>query len=190
MWTQQDTNTASLSYDGTDFDFDSPVTIAGALTATGALTIGGAILAKATVSEAATTVLTAAESGSIFFIDGSTSAANYTLPATVAGLTFKWIWTANCNNAITITTADTTDTTGDMFTGGLLISSAAAVNNFLEVAADNNTITVDDNAADKAGGPGSWIEVICCEDAVWYVTGVINSTTDADSTGAHFSDTD
>jgi len=42
VWTQQDTNTASLSYDGTDFDFDSPVTIAGALTATGALTIGGA----------------------------------------------------------------------------------------------------------------------------------------------------
>jgi len=43
VWTQQDTNEASLSYDGTDFDFDAPVTIAGALTATGALTIGGAM---------------------------------------------------------------------------------------------------------------------------------------------------
>lgn len=138
----------------------------------------------------AAVVLTAADSGKVFFINGDTGATDYTLPATVAGLTFKWVWTANCNNAITITTADKTDTTGDMFLGGLLISSAAAVNNFLESAADNNTITVDDNAANTAGGPGTWIEVICTEDAAWFVHGVVNSTSDNDSTGSHFSDAD
>jgi hypothetical protein len=134
--------------------------------------------------------LTAADSGKVFFINGDTGATAYTLPATVAGLHFKWIWTANCNNAITIATADTTDTSGDMFRGGLLISSAAAVNNFLESAADMNLITVDDNAADKAGGPGTWIEVICTEDTTWFVHGVVNSTSDTDSTGAHFTDVD
>jgi hypothetical protein len=145
---------------------------------------------KKAVVEGATTILTAAHSGSVFFINGDTAASDYTLPATVAGLNYKWVWTANCNNAITITTADTTDTTGDMFLGGLLISSAAAVNNFLESAADKNCITVDDNAANTAGGPGSWIEVICTEDGAWFVHGVINSTTDADSVGAHFTDVD
>ena len=143
------------------------------------------------ISEAVTTVLTAADSGKTFFVDAATTAANYTLPAPVAGLKYKFIWVANCNNAVTITTADTTDTTGDMLRGGLLVSAAAAVNTFVEAASDVNKATFDDNVENGAAGIGSWVEIICAEDAVWYITGVVNSTTDADGVGsAIFSDVD
>ena len=135
--------------------------------------------------------LTAADSGKVFFVNADTGATAYTLPAPAAGLHFKWIVTANCDAATSITTADTTDTSGDMFKGGLLICAAAAVNTFVEAGSDVNTITLDDNVVNGACGTGSWLEVICTEDPTWFVTGVINSTTDADGVGsAIFSDTD
>jgi hypothetical protein len=150
---------------------------------------GTAIVYVAT-EEAATQTLDADESGKTFWIDGSTGASTFTLPAPAAGLNFRWIWTADNNNAIVIQTADITDTSGDMLRGGLLICSAAAVNTFQEASGDENTITVDDNAADKAGGIGSWIEVICTEDPIWFVRGILNSTSDADSTGTQITDAD
>lgn len=146
--------------------------------------------ALTSVTEATTTILTAADSGKTFWIDDSTAVATYTLPAPEVGLKFKWIWTANCNNAITIKTADITDTTGDMLRGGLLICAAANLNTFLEASGDVNTLIIDDNDADNAGGIGSWVEVICTEDPIWFISGVLNSTTDADSVGAHFTDAD
>lgn len=150
---------------------------------------GTAIRHMAT-AEAATEVLDASDSGKTFWIDGSTSASTFTLPAPAAGLNFRWIWTADNNNAIVIQTADTTDTTGDMLRGGLLVCAAAALNTFQEASGDENTITVDDNAADKAGGIGSWIEVICTEDPIWFVRGILNSTSDNDSTGTQITDAD
>lgn len=153
-------------------------------------TLEAAVLVE-DISEAVTTVLTAADSGKTFFINADTAATNYTLPAPVAGLNFKWLWTADCDNAITITTADTTDTTGDMFVGGVLNCAAANLNTFVEVAADNNKMTFDDNVANSAGGAGQWIEVICTEDAAWFVRGIVNMTSDADGVGsAIFSDVD
>ena len=135
--------------------------------------------------------LTAADSGKVFFINADTGATAYTLPAPVKGLHFKWIVTANCDNATTITTADTTDTSGDMFKGGLLVCSAAAVNTFVEAGADVNRITLDDNVANVGCGAGSWLEVICNEDPTWFVTGVINGNTDVDGVGSGiFSDVD
>ena len=214
VWTQQDTNTASLSYDGTDFDFDAPLTVAGAIassatglkadtiaeyTSAAGVTVDGVLIKdntltahKESVTEAAATVLTAAMSGSVFFINGDSSTGAYTLPAPVAGLHYKWIVTGNNTTATTITTADTTDTTGDMFYGGLLLVSADNDVTFVEAAgADINTITLDDNLDNAACGYGSWVEIICVEDATWFVTGVINGSTDADGTGAAlFSDTD
>jgi len=148
------------------------------------------INALTSVTEASTKILTAVDSGKTFWIDDGTAASTFTLPTPEVGLKYKFIWTANCNNAFVLKTADTTDTTGDMLRGGLLICSAAAVNTFLEAASDTNTLTIDDNAADKAGGIGSWVEVICTEDPIWFVTGVLNSTSDNDSAGAQFSDTD
>lgn len=149
------------------------------------------VVAQKTLSEAATATLTAADNGKIFWVDGSTSAATFTLPAPEVGLHFKWIWTANCNNAVAIKTADTTDTSGDMLRGGLLVCSAAAVNTFVEAAGDVNTLTLDDNVANAGAGAGTWVEVMCTEDAVWFVTGVVNGNTDADGNGsALFTDTD
>ena len=150
----------------------------------------GTAIRQIATDEAATQTLDANDSGKTFWIDDSTSASTFTLPAPAPGLNFKWIWTANCNNAIIIQTANITDTSGDMLRGGLLICAAAALNTFLEASGDINTITVDDNAANVAGGVGSWIEIICTEDPIWFVRGILNSTTDADSTGSQFTDAD
>lgn len=146
---------------------------------------------KESIAEAASVTLTAADSGKTYFVDAATTAADFVLPTPAAGLKYKFIWVADCDNAVTITTADTTDTTGDMLRGGLLVSAAAAVNTFVEASGDVNKATFDDNVVNGAAGIGSWVEVICAEDAVWYITGVINSTSDADGVGsAIFSDVD
>lgn len=140
----------------------------------------------------AAVVLTAADSGKVFFINSDSGATTYTLPAPVAGLHFKWIFTGNNDSATIIKTADTTDTTGDMFRGGLLLVSTDNDVTFVEASAtDCNTLTLDDNLANAACGYGSWVEVICTEDPTWFIHGVINGNTDTDGTGAAmFSDTD
>ena len=144
------------------------------------------------IAEVTTTVvLTAADSGKVYFNNSDSGASTFTLPAPAPGLRFKWIWTANKTTATIIKTADVTDSTGDMLRGGLLVCAAAAVNTFVEASGDVNTMTFDDDVVNGAAGIGSWVEAICTEDPTWCVTGVINSTTDADGVGsAIFSDTD
>lgn len=143
------------------------------------------------VEESGSRHLTAADSGKVFFLNSDTGAVSYTLPAPEPGLKFKWIFTANKTTATSIVTADVTDTTGDMLRGGLLVCAAAAVNTFVEASGNVNTITLDDDVVNGAAGIGSWVEIICTEDPIWFVHGVINSTTDADGVGsAIFSDTD
>ena len=139
-----------------------------------------------------TVALTNDESGKVFWIQGDNPASAYTLPpATIPGVTFKFVWVANNNNAITITTANTTDTTGDMLRGGLLVCSAAAINTFVEAAGDVNRMTFDDNVANSASGAGSWVEITCVDAGIWHVTGVMNGNTDIDGVGsAIFSDVD
>ena len=212
VWTQQDNSTATLSYDGTDFDFDAPVTVAGALsssstglkadtiseyTSGSGVTVDGvklkdsAIFSKVSVTEIAATVLTAADSGKVFFVNSDSGAAAFTLPAPAAGLHFKWIVTANCTTALTITTADTTDTTGDMLRGCIFLHSTDNDTTVVEASGDVNKLTLDDDLANSTCGLGSWIEVICTEDPVWFITGMLNGTTDTDGTGAAlFSDVD
>lgn len=171
-------------------------TIAENTSATG-VTIDGVLIkdntitaVKDSVTAAATTVLTAADSGKVFFI-GDSGAVDYTLPDAAAGIKYKWVVIADETDATTITTSDTTDTTGEGFDGGLLICAAAAVNTFIESGADTNRITLDDNVVNGACGKGSWLEVIGIKDNTWFVTGVINSTSDADGVGsAIFSDVD
>lgn len=137
------------------------------------------------------TVLTAADSGKIFWIQGDNPTGKFTLPTAVPGLKFKWIWAADNNEAIVIQTADITDTTGQMFRGGLLVCSAAAINTFVEAAGNVNTMTFDDNVANSASGAGSWVEVLCVDPDIWVVTGVMNGNTDVDGVGsAIFSDAD
>jgi hypothetical protein len=148
---------------------------------------------KLPVSEGATIQLTAEDSGKIFFVDAATAAATYRLPVVPeVGLHFKWIWVADSGNYDQIIkTYDTTDTSGDMLRGGVLVCSAAALNTFVESTADKNTFTANNSTANAAAGIGSWVEIICVEDPIWFVTGVMNSTGDADATGsAYFTDTD
>lgn len=145
---------------------------------------------KESISAAASTNLTAADSGKVFFI-GDSAAVNYVLPTCEAGLRYKFIVIADETDATTITTSDTTDSTGEMLRGGLLVSAAAAVNTFIEASGNINKITLDDNVENGACGIGSWIEIIGTKAKTWFVTGVINSTTDADGVGsAIFSDVD
>ena len=136
--------------------------------------------------QASSKTLTAADSGTIF-VCGSGSAADFVLPAASPeniGVTYKFVWTASETDAITITTADTTDTTGDMFVGGLLFCAAAAVNTIAQFAADHNKLTFDDNVANTGGGPGTWVELVCVADAKWFVNGIVEGDSDADGVGS------
>lgn len=139
-----------------------------------------------------TVTLTKADSGKVFWIQADNPASDYILPAAnTPGITFKFVWVANNTNAITITTADITDTTGDMLRGGLLVCSAAAINTFVEAAGNINRMTFDDNVANSASGAGSWVELTCVTPGLWSVTGVMNGNTDVDGVGsAIFSDVD
>lgn len=129
-------------------------------------------------------ILTAADSGKVFFVNADSGATTYTLPAPEAGLHFKWIVTADTDSATVIKTANITDTSGDMLRGGLLVCSAAAINTFVEAASDVNTLTLDNNVNNAGQGIGSWVEVICTEDPTWFVTGVINGNADVDGNGS------
>lgn len=145
---------------------------------------------KESITAATSVTLTAADSGKIFYI-GDSGAVDYILPTCAAGLKFKFVVIADETDATTITTSDTTDTTGEGFDGGLLVCAAAAVNTFVESGADTCKITLDDNVVNGACGKGSWLEIIGIKAKTWFVTGVINSTTDADGVGsAIFSDVD
>jgi len=164
----------------------SEVTSGAGVTIDSVLFKDNTVISKLAVSEAITTTLTAAMSGQVFFINDDTVGAIYTLPAPVAGLTYKWIWTADNTNQMKFITADLTDSTGDMFSGGLISANAAAANTFVEAvpASNINTLIVDNNDAENYGGIGSWIEITCTEDPTWYVTGVLNANGEGAGAGS------
>ena len=136
--------------------------------------------------QASSLTLTAADSGTIF-VCGSGGAADFVLPAASVeniGVSFKFVWTAAETDAITITTADTTDTTGDMFVGGILSCNAAAVNTIAQFAADHCKLTFDDDVANTGGGPGTWVEIVCVSKSNWFVNGILEGDSDADGVGS------
>ena len=136
--------------------------------------------------QAASKTLVAADSGTIFVCGGG-SAADFVLPAASQeniGVNFKFVWTAAETDAITITTADTTDSTGDMFVGGILSCNAAAVNTIAQFAADHCKLTFDDNVANTGGGPGTWVEIVCVSQSNWFVSGILEGDSDADGVGS------
>ena len=136
--------------------------------------------------QAASKTLVAADSGTIFVCGGG-SAAAFILPAASVeniGVNFRFVWTAAETDAITIATADATDTTGDMFVGGLLYCAAAAVNTIAQIAADSNLLTFDDNVANSGGGPGTWCELVCVSKSNWFVRGIVEGDSDADGVGS------
>ena len=130
--------------------------------------------------------LAASDSGTIYHM-GTGSAADFVLPAASEaniGTTYMFVWSAAETDAITITTADTTDSTGDMFVGGILSCNAAAVNTVAQFAADHCKLTFDDNVANTGGGPGTWVEITCIAKAKWFVRGILEGDSDADGVGS------
>ena len=137
------------------------------------------------VKDISTRTLTADDSGTIF-VCGNSGASTITLPACsveLVGTTYKFIWVAAENDAVTINTGDATDSGGDDFVGGVSYVTAADKAYVIQCAANDSRIVLDDNVADTAGGPGTWIELICVSETQWFVSGVVEGDSDADGDG-------
>ncbi len=131
----------------------------------------------------------------------STSALAVTLPDVATapvGTFYRFVVITANNSAYTITTADTTDTSGDMFIGGLTYGDNAAAGagdgtdniTLIVPGADDNKITLDANLNHSGGQPGTYIECLRVSATQWLVSGVVVSH-DADGTGAAiFTDVD
>jgi hypothetical protein len=129
---------------------------------------------------------TVADSGTMFTI--STTAEAIVLPLCSAdniGTNFTFIWpVANGNNPTTITTGDTTDTTGDVFIGGLYVHSAAAVNTYATAGSDISRLLFDDDVANAACGAGSHVKCTMISATQWFIEGAINGAADTDGDGS------
>lgn len=146
--------------------------------------IGGGLSTKKNVN-AAVLAPNVGDSGKIFLCDNTARAIVLPLcSVNDVGTNFKFIFTANVDNEHTITTGDTTNTTGDVFIGGLLVSSAAAVNTYIECGTDISRITLDDNVNDRACGVGSYVQCTMISATQWFLEGIINGGTDPDGTGS------
>ena len=146
--------------------------------------------------------LTAADSGKLFLLDAAdeTASTDFTLPQLDTdhiGVTYKFAVTDPTDGAFTITTGDTTDTSGDMFIGGLVLAAAqvsstsnGANGRSVAPGSDNNKITLDGNLDDSGCEPGTVITCTAVSATQWLVDGVV-VTHDADCDGsAIFSDVD
>ncbi len=146
--------------------------------------------------------LTAADSGKLFLLDAAdeTASTDFTLPQLDTdhiGVTYKFAVTDPTDGAFTITTGDTTDTSGDMFIGGVVMAagqvsstSNGANGRSVVPGADDNTITLDGNLANGGGELGTVITCTAVSATQWLVDGIV-VTDDANSTGAAiFTDTD
>ena len=107
---------------------------------------------KVAVSSAGALTLTAADSGKVIFIDGSTGHA-YTLPTTGRkGLHYKFI--------MTDTTADCTITAGSAIIKGTVSATGGTA-----ITPNATTITME-----LAGSVGDWVELVS-DGTNWYVRG-------------------
>jgi hypothetical protein len=126
------------------------------------------------------------DSGSIFTISASAEAIVLPLcSATDIGTNFTFVWpVANGNSITTITTGDTTDSTGDVFIGGLHVHSAAAINTYAVAGANISQLKFQDNLSNAACGAGSHVKCTMISATQWFIEGAINGTADTDGTGA------
>ena len=137
------------------------------------------------VKDISTLTLDADDSGTIFVV-GNSGAATITLPAcsvALIGTTYKFVWVAAENDAVTINTGDATDSGGDDFVGGVMYHTAAALNTVIQCAANDSSIVLDDNVEHTGGGPGTWIELVCVSETQWFVSGVVEGDSDANGDG-------
>ncbi len=141
-----------------------------------------------------TTVLTAADSGTIFTVNvGSNAATTITLPtitATNIGSYYEFFVNTENTGGIDILTATTDDTSGDVFFGALGIASnvadSGAVSSVI-TAADVNQINLTGALADSGGEVGSFVRCIAVSfssagHSQWQVDGTVG-TDDNDNAG-------
>ena len=136
------------------------------------------------VDVTASVSLTEEDSGSVFLLD-STSATAITLPlcrAGAVGVTYKFVVKTANTAGYTIVTGDITDSTGDVFVGGLDQSGTGGASSHV-AAANENTITLDSDATNGGGSVGSYVECTMISATQWLIHGFV-VTADADGTGA------
>ena len=163
-------NVEALKVDAGGVVFDESLTIGTTLGVTGAVTLSNtlAVTGAATLSSTlsyrqltevvtSTNVITAAESGTTFYLNSATEFAS-TLPAPAAGLHFKFVVTAAPSGAnYTIVSASGTD----------IIQGSAEVNGASVPAVNEDSI----NLVSAAAAVGDWVEVNS-DGTNWYVSGM------------------
>ena len=137
--------------------------------------------------------LSATDTGKTILLN-STSALAVTLPdpaSSPVGTFYRFIVIAANNNAYTITTADLTDSSGDMFVGSLVYGETLATGagngtdnvSVIVPGANDNRITLDANLDHSGGNIGTWIECVRISASQWLVCGTV-ITADADGNGS------
>ena len=121
------------------------------------------MLKRVTQTTTADTTLTATDSGTTIFLDGSTT-HDVTLPAAATGLTFTFFLV---------------DATADVD----IVQGATATEDFVgNITAHNgkDTASASDTKIifDQSGGAtvGDWVQVTCYNDDDWYVVGLSNTS--------------
>ena len=132
----------------------------------------------------------ASDSGKTFVLQ-SASAMTVTLPAD-ADIEFGWhcrfLVNLDNNAAYNINCSDVTDSTGQMFDGGVnyqIVGDATAdiFQGYAAAAADDSQIALDTNLANNMAKQGSYVDIIYIETNRFMVSGHVASA-DADGTGA------
>ena len=111
-----------------------------------------------------TKVLTAADSGTVFFCDISTVSVVVQMPAVSAGLKFRFVLNVasdneNAKDLVLYTGDDAVD-----FNGFVLVNGA-----HVEITSANSVVAIDSNAS-GASTVGDFLEVTC-DGTDWYIFG-------------------
>jgi len=125
------------------------------------------------------------------FILNTAAATVITLPADAdmeLGWNIKVVMALACNAGILIKCSDVTDTTGQMFTGGVnyqVIADATAdvFQGYAAAAADDSQLALDTNLANNMATVGTNLTIMKTATNKFMVTGHVASV-DADGTGA------
>ncbi len=138
--------------------------------------------------------LAVGDSGTMYLLDAAdeTGAVTITLPqlsTALVGTTYTFCVTDPSDSGFLIQTGDLTDTTGDMYIGGITLSSDAVSSTsnapngrIVAPGANDAVIHLDGNLANSGGEVGTTITVTAVSATQWYVEGVV-VTDDADSNG-------
>jgi len=118
-------------------------------------------LVLATKTTTADTTLTAADSGKVIFLDGSTT-HDVTLPSAASGLNFTFFLIDATADVDIVQAAATEDFVGNI-----------TAHNGKDTAGASDTKIIFDQTGGAA--VGDWVQLICYNDDDWYVVGLSNT---------------